>query len=549
MTARRFLLTAIAGLASLPLPLAAAPAGDRAALVGAWVGGFRIADPPASISLRFRAAPGVPAGLEAMLRPVAPAADTMVVQAIAISGDRVRFEAGKGADRLRFDGRRAGARIRGTVTRAGRSGPFALAQVLPPLPAQRLAAFVGDYEIAPGQVLVIGRSLGQLFYLEPARGRQGPMYAISDSSFVAGPTVGTTYPLATELRFERTGGEVSGVRWREDGRPESDAHRIHPYDEEEVTFRSGDVTLAGSVLIPRGGGLHPGVVLVHGSNAQSRNGQRSIYRFHADHFARRGIAVLIYDKRGIGGSGGSSDDPGLESDALAAVRLLRAHAGVDSARVGLWGLSQGAWLIGQAAALAPADVAFIVPVGGGALNPHVQEIRRTELQMRADGFLESDIREATALQMLKFRYARRRDNWDVYHAALERARGKAWLPDPYVGPPDSTGSPAWDFWQRGVGSGAVEPADYLRRVRCPVLAVDGDLDLYGGSPETLTLLDTYLQRGGNRDVTLDLVPSASHAIYEAKTGAPSEEPFLERFAPGYLDRVSDWILSRPALKP
>ncbi|MBI1795636.1 MAG: hypothetical protein HY076_06150 [Candidatus Eisenbacteria bacterium] len=82
-------------------------------------------------------------------------------------------------------------------------------------------------------------------------------------------------------------------------------------------------------------------------------------------------------------------------------------------------------------------------------------------------------------------------------------------------------------------------------MRCPVLAVDGALDVYGGSPETLTLLDRYLERGGNNRVTLRLIPSASHAIYEARTGGPSEEPYLRRFATGYPDLVADWILGLP----
>ena len=73
-----------------------------------------------------------------------------------------------------------------------------------------------------------------------------------------------------------------------------------PYREEEVRFRNGAAVLAGSLLIPRTPGKHPAVVFQHGSGPEGRFGSR----FWADFLARRGIAALIYDKRGVGESTG-----------------------------------------------------------------------------------------------------------------------------------------------------------------------------------------------------------------------------------------------------
>src|ERR1700749_2584665 len=74
-----------------------------------------------------------------------------------------------------------------------------------------------------------------------------------------------------------------------------------PYRRQDVTFRNGDVLLAGTLLLPRGAGLHPGIVFVHGSGPETRWGTSL---FFADRFARAGVAALVFDKRGTGGSTG-----------------------------------------------------------------------------------------------------------------------------------------------------------------------------------------------------------------------------------------------------
>src|SRR5437660_4045692 len=94
-----------------------------------------------------------------------------------------------------------------------------------------------------------------------------------------------------------------------------------PYAQEEVRFHHGDVTLAGTLLIPPTKGRHPAVVLIHGSSTPSRND----FRFYGDLFVRRGIAALIYDKRAGADLSGASrvDMRDLAEDALAAVEMLR----------------------------------------------------------------------------------------------------------------------------------------------------------------------------------------------------------------------------------
>ena len=100
------------------------------------------------------------------------------------------------------------------------------------------------------------------------------------------------------------------------------------FDRQDVTFKNGDVTLAGTLTLPSSGNPHPAVIFVHGSGAASRESNR----FYADLFARHGIATLIYDKRGVGESTGDwryvhMND--LTEDALAGVQLLKSRKDIN----------------------------------------------------------------------------------------------------------------------------------------------------------------------------------------------------------------------------
>ncbi|HJU87850.1 MAG TPA: alpha/beta fold hydrolase [Gemmatimonadaceae bacterium] len=131
------------------------------------------------------------------------------------------------------------------------------------------------------------------------------------------------------------------------------------FDTSSGVFRNGDVPLAYVLDVPRGRGPHPAVVLVHGSGRTTKEQQL----FLASRFVERGFAVLRYDKRGVGSSGGvysgvgiqNSDTmfPLLASDAARAIEHLAAQPRIDQSRLGLVGVSQAGWIIPIAASLAP----------------------------------------------------------------------------------------------------------------------------------------------------------------------------------------------------
>ena len=121
-----------------------------------------------------------------------------------------------------------------------------------------------------------------------------------------------------------------------------------------VEFPGADITIAATVYQPRAAGPHPAVVLVHGSAPL----RRGFYSFWAERLARKGVIVVVPDKRGVGGTGGTFERNNntshanlelLASDVSAALDYAASVTGVDTTRLGLFGLSQAGWVAPMAA--------------------------------------------------------------------------------------------------------------------------------------------------------------------------------------------------------
>jgi len=403
--------------------------------------------------------------------------------------------------------------------------------------------YVGDYSLGGNRLVVIGRTLGTLNYLEPDSGRTGPLIPSSETEYFAGPSQGINSPVELRVRFVKDNkGGVTSLLWSRKDSPEISAPKIKLYQEETVEFHNGSITLAGTLRVPLTKRRYPAVVLTHGSGGLTRNGPGANYFFLADHFARHGIATLTYDKRGMGGSTGNWEEAtfdDLAGDALAGVEFLKSRRDINRKKIGLWGLSQGAWLV-ELAASQSKNIAFIIAVSGGGVNPEFQEIKRTELQMRADGYPEEEIKQAVALQELKFRFARTGDGWDEYEAALQAVRNKKWF-SVYVGAPSAKDDSAFPFWRRING---FDPVPVLKKVTCPVLVILGGLDTITPVPETSANIEKALKESKNKDYTIKVFPRGNHSLYEAETGGDKDRPRLKNYVPAYFDTMTDWILKR-----
>ena len=278
--------------------------------------------------------------------------------------------------------------------------------------------------------------------------------------------------------------------------------------EEHVSFRNGDVTLEGTLLLPHADRPCPGVVLVHGSGDETRDG----YRVFANSFAARGIATLIYDKRGVSASSGSwrsGDFTELAEDARAGLQFLSSRKGVDPQRAGLWGVSEGGWVVARAAA-SYAAVRFVVGISAAGMSPACQERYRR-------GLLADQATQLGALRALR-------------KGATLGVFGTLRLP-PMCLLPGLAG-----YFARTMDC---DPLPWWEAIDCPILLVYGEADATVPARESAArIVDARLARE-RAAPTVYLYPGADHAIRvrDSHTGTWS-------FAPTYLDDVATWIASR-----
>ena len=245
-------------------------------------------------------------------------------------------------------------------------------------------SLVGRYRLSATCDVIITRSVVRLFARNSCTQQWRGLNRIAGREWSAGDRVRSDKRLSS-YRFAPLVGGASGWVTIGDG-PRLPRRSL--YRRTAVKFSSRDGTrLAGTLYSPDGKpGPRPATVLIHGSGAQDRNGYASIMAVIADALAAKGRAVLVYDKRGVGGSDGDWDRAGfatLAEDAIAGMNYLSTRRDIDRSRIGLGGSSQAGWV--AAAALAagarPADV-LLVGAAGTAMTVAEQNLYNTEVRMR-----------------------------------------------------------------------------------------------------------------------------------------------------------------------
>lgn len=334
-----------------------------------------------------------------------------------------------------------------------------------------------------------------------------------------------------------------------------------PYASEDVRFASEDgIELAGTLTLPEGDGPFPGVVLVSGSGPQNRDEEllgHKPFLVLADHLTREGIAVLRYDERGVGESGGSFRGATTEdftADALAALRFLRARDDVHDDGVGILGHSEGG-LVGPLAATRSDDVAFVVLLAGPGLPGADILVEQSSLIQRVSGAREETVEanRATQRRLVDVILAEP-DSAAALEAAMEVLReAREALPpaqreaqtDEALAQAASGLNTAWFRFFL-----AHDPAPVLERVDVPVLALLGELDLQVPAEANAEAIEAALARGGNPDHTVEVLPGLNHLFQSAQTGLPTEYGQIEEtMSPVALERVSAWILERAGSSP
>ena len=364
------------------------------------------------------------------------------------------------------------------------------------------------------------------------------LYPRDRDRFFTGPAAAVSTPIESRIDFQRAQGRITSLTWQREGAAPRVGTRVEIERREDVHFPSADVRLAGTLISPATGGKHPAIILVHGSGAQNREYLLPFARF----LIRRGMAVLGYDKRGVGDSTGDWNTASFEDlagDVVAAFEFLKTRRDIDGTQIGVLGVSQAGWVMPLAAVRAR-DMAFLISVSGAGVPPSVTTIDQAQNEMTATGMRPQAVSDIIAMMRLQYQYARTGQGWDEYAAARQAlaARFGGNVPDTFPGAQDH---PYWQFIRRLYFH---DPGPTLRQLRTPLLALFGELDNNIIATKNKAAWQTALGAGGNQDHTLKILPQANHYQWEAKVGSNAEMPSLKRFVPEYFTTVQDWLGKR-----
>jgi dienelactone hydrolase len=367
------------------------------------------------------------------------------------------------------------------------SAPAALAVVVAWLAsaasAAGLGSAVGAYRLADGSTVGLVEQAGALRLVDYDTGALRSLTQRSNDLFVGGPGVSVSQPVRVRIALVAgTHGEPVALRYG--GRI---AARL-PLVSETATFRSAGTRLVGRLLRPPGTGPFPAVVIVPGSVPANRD----TYDLWALFYAAHGFAVLTYDKRGVGASGGryirdATDDNmrNLAADAIAGVDWLRRRSDVSPLRIGLSGGSQAGWVIELAAARSHA-VGFAALQSGPAMSVGRQLAYSALTQQGAAAPTDDQVR-----------------------AGLD-------------GVPDS----------------GFDPKPILAALQIPVLWQLGSVDERMHTPETVADL-AAIDSGGR--FTVRVYAGGAHSLRLTQHGTISEEQRSPGFVVGVFADLAAWL--------
>ncbi len=335
-----------------------------------------------------------------------------------------------------------------------------------------------------------------------------------------------------------------------------------PYIIEEVIYgtKIPGIKLAGSLTLPEGDGPFPAVVLISGMGPKDRDASMCGHKpfgVLADHLTKHGIAVLRFDKRGVGQSTGTYDmsltSKDFAEDVLVGVNFLRKHKAIDAKKIGLIGSSEGG-MIAPMVATESKDIAFIVLMAGVIETNTRLAVKQAAAQMRADGASEALLSRDFIIRSQVFDIIRLVDKPKLakqqcmdamatylktlpkeettasehVHFAFTESKAEMMV--------DMFNSPWYRFFF------SHNPVEVLKKITVPVLALNGSLDHIVPCRRSLSLIAKTLIKAGNRRVTTIEMPKMNHQFQTCKTGAIKEYAEIEEtIAPHVLEVIGQWI--------
>ncbi|WP_338732053.1 alpha/beta hydrolase family protein [Mangrovimonas cancribranchiae] len=319
------------------------------------------------------------------------------------------------------------------------------------------------------------------------------------------------------------------------------------YYSENITFKTSDnLKLAGTLTLPKKKGKFPVVIIISGTGPQNRDGEmfnHKPYYVIADQLTKNGIGVLRFDERGVGKSEGNFDTTTIAvsaSDIKSAINYLKTRTDVNVNKMGLIGHSIGG-IVAPKVASEITDINFIVLMAAPGVNGDKLMLSQKAALERTVGLNELQI--AQGQELVKGAYdivvSTNLDNKtlkDSLNSFYINKYGKMFPENQRIGLVKQITKNEILSLIRS------KPSEYLEKVACPVLAINGNKDFQVPSKENLNAIKMATKKSGNKNVKTVEFENLNHLFQECNTGMSSEYSQIEQtIAPEVLDLITDWI--------
>ena len=400
---------------------------------------------------------------------------------------------------------------------------------------ENLYAYEGTFDFGNNHRITLGifDEFKALVYLDLKTLRQGVLKPTGHNAFRDNNDSSKLF-----LFLGDTKNNIVGLKVIENSKPLI-AKRVAPHTRQPVTFTSGDRVLKGDLYKPASKGVHPAIVFAHGSGAATRS-----VAFFTTYFLQLGIAVLTFDKQGAGESTGdwqtaSFDE--LADDVIAGINFLKKQTAINPKKMGVMGNSQGGW-IGSMVAAKSKDVAFLLMRVGAGENVMETMLHENRGIFLADGFEEKEVDDIITMYRNYMNVAIQSKAWEQGDSVIMSYHNYPWFKKVYPKPRvKSVGSEKNFKWlHNNLG---YDSYDYLKKIKVPVLWFLAEKDWNVNSQKSYPRIMDALQKAGNKDFSVKIIPNSAHSGLVTQTGLYTEA-FSWQYAPGFWDTMQAWLRKR-----
>lgn len=328
---------------------------------------------------------------------------------------------------------------------------------------------------------------------------------------------------------------------------------LNPVSENVVFVNTtDDINLSGTLSLPDKNGSFPVAILISGNGKHKRNSEFGNHKPFLDisnYLTKKGIAVLRYDKRGVGESTGdynSSNSFDFAKDVNAAIDYLLTRKEIKKNQIGLIGHSEGG-LIAPIVASQSSKVAFIISLAGPSLSGDKILLSQQKAIATAKGLTKSEIEKSQNLNRKAFEIVRVYKDEETLKKKMTEHIKKISLNDP-----DKPKNMTYEEYVNAQVNGILRPwmvnflryspDKYIEKVKCPVLALNGAKDLQVLASQNLPEWKRVLENSGNKNITTIEIQNSNHLFQTCKTGLPEEyEKIDESFSIKVMEKITNWI--------